>query len=262
MQAIIRYTILTALRDWLFLGILLLVLLTTGISLFLANTALSEQTAMAAAFITSSVRMITVMGLVVFVCFHVRRSFENKEVELILSKPISRINFVLAYFFGFALLALCMVLPISLLLFSLHKFHLLILNLHGLVLWAVSFYLETLIVVAFSFFSALLLSSAVSSVLFTLSFYFFARIFGFLLISINSVASLSRGNLLGRIAEQVLNAIGVVVPRLDMFSKSEWLIYGLRHSETGNFYLFIQSAFIYVPLILVMAMYDFSHKQF
>lgn len=262
MQAIIRYTILTALRDWLFLGILILVLLATGVSLFLANTALAEQTAMAAAFIISSVRMITMLGLVVFVCFHVRRSFENKEVELILSKPISRISFVMAYFFGFALLAFCMVLPITLLLLALHKFQLLELNLKGLALWSVSFYLETLIVVAFSFFSALLLSSAVTSVLFTLSFYFFARIFGFLLISINSVASLSRSSLLGRMAEQVLNAIGVMIPRLDMFSKSEWLIYGVQHAELGHFYLFTQSAFVYVPLILVMAMYDFSRKQF
>ncbi len=261
MHAIIRYTIITALRDWLFLGILLLILLATGLSLFLGNTALSEQTFMAAAFISSAARMITMLGLVIFVCFHVRRSFENKEVELILSKPISRVSFVVAYFFGFAVLALWMVLPIALLMLALHYAHLLQLNLTGLLLWTGSLYLETLIVVAFAFFSALLLSSAVTSVLFTLSFYFLARIFGFLLISINSTVSLARDNLMNKIAEQILNVLGVVIPRLDMFSKSEWLMYGIG-ADSSHIYLFIQSAFIYVPLLLVMAMYDFSRKQF
>jgi hypothetical protein len=261
MHAIIRYTIITALRDWLFLGILLLVLLGTTISLFLGSTALVEQQFMAAAFISSAVRMITILGLVVFVCFHVRRSFDNKEVELILSKPISRVAFVISYFSGFAWLAFCIVTPVSLLFWALHLIKYLDLQLGGLIWWSVSFYLETLIVLSFTFFGALLLRSAVSSVLFALSFYFLCRIYGFLLISINSVASMGRSTLLGRVSEDILSFLGIFIPRLDMFTKSEWLIYGFT-LEFNHIYLVVQSTAIYVMLFLAMAVFDFVRKQF
>ena len=43
MQPIIRYILLTASRDWLFLGLMILIVIAAGISMFLGSTALSEQ---------------------------------------------------------------------------------------------------------------------------------------------------------------------------------------------------------------------------
>lgn len=260
MRSIIRYTILTAIRDWLYIGILLLASCSVFLSIFLGGTALSEQGFMATAYIGGSCRMIVVIGLILFVCFHVRRSFENKEVELILTRPISRVKFVLGYFTGFALLAFTMVLPLGIIILLMQQIGMIWASPEGIFFWAASFYMECLIVMAFAFFAALMLTSAVSSVLATFAFYFLSRIFGFFLISIHNPASLMRDSKLGVIMEQVLNFIGIFVPRLDMFSKSDWLTYGVQDYQV--YLLFYSSALIYIPFLLFMALLDFVRKQF
>jgi hypothetical protein len=112
MNSIVRFTILTAIRDWLYIGIFLLAMLSICLSIFLGGTALSEEGYMSTAYIGGMCRMIIIVGLILFVCFHVRRSFDNKEIELILTRPISRVNFIVAYYAGFALLAATLILPI------------------------------------------------------------------------------------------------------------------------------------------------------
>lgn len=260
MKSIIRYTILTALRDWLFLGIFLLVLLAIGLSAFLGNTALVEQGMMSAAYIGGTARIIIIVGLTLFVCFHVRRSFENKEVELILTRPISRAKFIISYFVGFVVLTMMIITPIMVLLYVLSLIGFITINLKGLLLWGVSFYLEASVTVALAFFAALVLSSAVFSVLFCFAFYFLARIFGFLLISINNPHSVAKSSKIAAVMEQVLSFIGIAIPRFDMMSKSEWLIYGVENLNQIS--LFIGSALLYIPFILLMALFDFSKKQF
>ena len=98
MQPIIRYILLTASRDWLFLGLMILIVIAAGISMFLGSTALSEQSLMQVAYISGSARLILIIGMILFICFHIRRSFDNREIEFNLSRPISRSKFVLAYF--------------------------------------------------------------------------------------------------------------------------------------------------------------------
>lgn len=260
MSSIIRYTLLTAIRDWLFMGIFLLILISVVFSAFLGNTSLVEQKEMTAAYIAGTTRIITITGLILFVCFHVRRSFENKEVELILSRPISRSSFIIGYFLAFATLAFAIALPIISLLYALDCIGYITLNTKGLFIWGVSLYLETLIMISLSFFAALLMRSAVTSVMFCFGFYFLARIFGYFLISINNPASVMKSSTIGSFSEKLLDVMGVLFPRLDMLSKSEWLIYGIESQERIG--LFLSASVIYIPIILLMSIFDFSRKQF
>jgi ABC-type transport system involved in multi-copper enzyme maturation permease subunit len=260
MKSIIKYTLITASRDWLFLGLFLLIILSSSLSIFLGNTALAEQGMMSTAYIGGTTRIIAIVGLILFVCFHVRRSFENKEVELILSKPISRNQFVISYFSGFAVLSLFIILPIALIMFSLSVINLINLDYLGLLFWLLSFYLEALTMVALGFFASLILSSPVTSVLFCFAFYFMSRIFGFFLISVNNPASITKGSKVGSFMERILDILGIIIPRFDMFTKSEWLIYGIDSPKLVL--LFLASVLLYIPLLLTMALFDFSRKQF
>jgi ABC-type transport system involved in multi-copper enzyme maturation permease subunit len=260
MKSIIKYTILTATRDWLFLGLAMLLLLTFALSIFLGSTTLSEQEMTSIVYMGGISRIITIIGLVLFVCFHVRRSFENKEVELILSRPISRSNFVLSYFLGFAVLSLMVVCPIVVLFAIVGLLGYIPLTKAGLLLWGISFYFETITIVALAFFSALILSSAIASVLFCFGFYFLARIFGFFLISINNPMSTAKSSAISRVAEKVLDYIGIVIPRFDMLTKSEWLIYNIEAPMQA--FVLLSSVLLYIPFILAMALFDFSRKQF
>jgi len=266
--SIIRYTLLTAMRDWLYLGIMVLVICSIFLSVFLGSTAISEQGKMSIAYIGGSVRMITIIGLILFVCFHVRRSFENKEIELVLTRPISRVQFVLLYYTGFAVLALTLIIPIIAIMYlAVYNFQYvdfsqdeLKIATDGMVLWSISFFFETLIVIAFSFFAALILESAVFAVLSTFSFYFISRVMGFFLVSIANPASTMHSSALGYYAEKILYGIGMLLPRLDMFSRSEWLIYGL--SDVNQYLLFLGSSLVYISFIMTMALFDFVRKQF
>lgn len=269
MKSIIKYTLLTALRDWLFFGIFVIAIIFSMLSVFLGNTALTEQKYMSTIYIAGLNRMTITIGLILFICFHVRRAFDHKEIELTLSRPITRFEFILSYYFGFAVLSLILVLTVMSFLMGLALMNFIVITVYGWILWGISLYLEVLIITAFAFFIALFVRSAVFAVMLTLGFYFMARIFGFFLISINNIASITKTTKLGSISEKVLDVLGIVFPRLDMYSQSEWLIYGLGDLNiygNGNFAtsiaLLVVISGIYIALILSLALFDFIRKQF
>ena len=88
MLTTIRYLLLTALRDWLFLALPLGVIAIMGLSLFLGSTSLVEEREMALVLSAGLSRIYIMIGLILFICFHVRLSFENREIEMFLSKPM------------------------------------------------------------------------------------------------------------------------------------------------------------------------------
>ncbi|ETN98296.1 GTPase [Reticulomyxa filosa] len=103
--------------------------------------------------------------------------------------------------------------------------------------------------VALAFFSALILTSAVSSVLFCFAFYFLSRIYGYFLISINNPYSTTKGSKIAYIAEKTLEFIGIFFPRFDMFSKSEWLIYGVTDCFVICFWFYTHKIIPYLGIV-------------
>lgn len=248
-----RYILLTAIRDWLFIALFIAMLFALGISSFLGTTALSEQQQMVISYSAGATRIILLIGLIVFVCFHVRRAFENREVELILSRPISRYTFVFSYWLGFAVLSLMIIIPMVLAIQIFTKT-----NFYGMLYWSFSIIMEAFIVVAFSLFISLILRSAVGSVLASFAFYFICRMMGFFLVMI--------GNMYSNITElrwymsKALYFISIFIPRFDLYGQSKWLIYGA--AGDGNLWVFILQSLIFIPFLLLMAFSDFRRKQF
>ena len=163
MSTTIRYILLTALRDWLFLGLFIAIALAFAVASFLGDTALVEESQMATTYAAGSTRVILLIGLIVFVCFHVRNAFSNKEIDLMLSRPISRTAFVISYWIGFACIAFLLCAALALL-FIVQGVDAL-----GLSYWIASMAMESLFVVAFALFASLILRSAVASVLLALA---------------------------------------------------------------------------------------------
>src|SRR5271169_3288627 len=93
----IRYILITALRDWLFIGLLVSILFASFISATLGSTALVEENEMTIAVAAGSSRLILMIGLIVFVCFHIRNAFDTKEIDVILSRPNTRSNLIISY---------------------------------------------------------------------------------------------------------------------------------------------------------------------
>lgn len=249
----IRYILITALRDWLFIGLLAGIMLATGISATLGSTAFIEKQEMTLAFASGSSRLILIVGLIVFVCFHIRNAFDTKEIDVIMSRPISRSNLVIAYWLGFAFVAFLLTVPVVGLMGLIG-----VVNWQGFIGWGVSLLLETFLVVALALFSAFTLKSAVTSVIATMGFYVLSRMMAFFVVT--SQSGMVGGEFKYMILRYMLSAISTMVPRLDLFAKSEWLIYGFNSSQ--DWMVFVVQVAIFVPLLVIASIADFRRKQF
>lgn len=248
----IRYILLTALRDWLFIGLAVGILLAAAISATLGGTAFLEEREMTLTFASGSSRLILMIGLIVFVCFHIRHAFDTKEIDVILSRPISRASLVVAYWLGFALVSLLLVMPVAAVIGLIGPG-----DAGGYVGWCLSLALEGCLVVALALFSAFTLKSAVASVLACMGFYVLSRMMAFFVMTADSSVLHGQEYVLLKYA---LTAISVLVPRLDFFSKSEWLVYGFNTSQ--DWMVFAIQAAIFIPLLLLASIADFRRKQF
>lgn len=254
MLTTIRYVLLTALRDRLFFGLLIGVAFATYIAAVLGSTAMIEMKEMTLSLSAGSARMILMVGLIVFVCFHLRHAFDTKEMDVLLSRPLSRTSLVVSYWLGFAVVALLLVIPIGALLAWLG-----ILNKTGYALWMISLALESLLVVAVALFASFTLRSGVSSVLASLGLYVLMRMMGFFIAS-------SQSSLLNQVDKSniamkyVLKVISVVVPRLDLFGNTQWLLYGAETHPVLS--ILLPQTVIFIPLLLVATMLDFRRRQF
>ncbi len=254
MLTTIRYVILTALRDYLFLGLMLGVVLAAGLSAILGSTAMLEQVAMTLSFTTASTRVVLMLGLMIFVCFHIRHAFEQKEIDVLLSRPLSRFQIMLAYWLGFSLVAFLLVLASATVISFLP-----LLKPEGFLYWSLSLLLESWLVVALALFSAFTLRSAVVSVLGTLGLYTLGRMMGFFLIVVDTKLQLVNMWVTTTV-KSLLTGISLVFPRLDLFSQSEWMVYGVLRPE--EVHMVLTQSIIYIPLLLAAATVDFLRKDF
>lgn len=250
----IRYIFLTAIRDKLFAGLLLALILAALIASAMGNTALLEPEQMTLTLAAASLRSILVVGLIVFVCFHLRTAFQSREIDVLLSRPITRSNLVFSYWLGFALLALLLWLPaVGIVAWDAIDFK------QGFVMWSLSLLLELWLVVAIALFAGFTLKSAVSSVLASLGFYVLSRMIGFFVATAKSGVLFSDA-LINEGFRFAIRGVSIVIPRLDFFGKSEWLIYGIPKMD--DVWLFILQASIFIPLLIVAAIIDFKRKEF
>ena len=255
MLVTIRYTLLTAIRDLLYAGLLLAVLFAIALSVFIGGTALAEQQQMSVVYIAASTRIVFVIGMILFVCFHVRRMFDNREIDMILSMPISRSSFVLSYCLGFVLVAILAILPVFLFLSLFFS-----VDLAGALFWVLSVLMEVMLVIAFALASAFILGSATTSALACFGFYILSRIIGFFVASVAMPGSLYSDSKLSMFIITLLKGISTLLPRLDFYGKSSWLVYGI--GQTQDILLCVLQFLPYFGLLLAIAVFDIKRKDF
>lgn len=255
MRTVIRYVLITALRDRLFVGVLAAIILATAISATLAATSMIEVREMTLAFAAAASRLILILGLVVFVAFHIRHAFDNREVDVFLSRPISRSKLVLSYWVAFSVVAVVVTLLTILVVYVVGAP-----NPMGFAVWSGSLLLEALLMVAFTLFGGLILKSGVMVVLTSFGFYVLSRMMGFFLATMGG-RTLFESTMMNNYARYTIDALAVLVPRLDFFAKSRWLSYGIAQWPS-ELLLFVGQTAVFVPLLLTAAMIDFKRKQF
>lgn len=250
----IRYILLTAIRDRLFVGLLAGIGFAAFVSSVLGSTAMLEPEQMTLAFSAAASRVIVMIGIIVFIGFHIRNAFDTKEIDVLLSRPISRPTLVLSYALGFGVVATLLVLPVIGVIAYFGA-----LSQTGFLVYSASLLAEAWLVVAISLFAALTLRSGTASVLAALAMYTLSRMMGYFLATTISGVTF-KNELLQEGSVWAMKIVSSVIPRLDFFAKSEWLIYGPKSMQDAT--LFLYQAAIFIPLLLVASIIDFKRKQF
>lgn len=256
MKSILKYILLSATRDKLYLGLFIALVISFSLSIFLGSTALVEQKQMTAAYISGLSRGVLVIGTILFVCLTMTRAFENKEVEFIISKSISREQFIMSYLSGFFVAILMIFIPLIIAIIFITKA-----DKFGLLIWSLTLLSELMIMICFSLLSSLILKNSFSAIMSSIGFYILSRLMGMFVMAINLPKNFTSEIALSTESFYVaLKFLSAIFPRLDLFCQSDWLSYGIDDISNVNI-IFVQSL-IYISLMIFMAFHDFKKKQF
>ncbi len=250
----LRTLFLTARRDRLFAAMLAAFALVALSGGFVGDKSVVEGREATAAFAGFSGRMALVLGMALFVATHIRRTFESREILMILSRPVSRHGFVLSCWASFTLVATILLAVFGGLLFWVASP-----DPAGFALFMASLLLETMLMVAVALFFALGMESVVGAVFSSLGFYVMARMMGVFVAIANSEfrgVHLPMATTLDGLA----NAMSFVFPRLDQFGQTGWLV----HGRMPDPWLAMMAAqvLVYVALVLAATIFDFRRKRF
>ncbi len=253
MKPILKYILLSGIRDRLYIGLFITLTASFSLSIFLGSTALIEQQQMTAAYIAGSSRAILAIGMILFVCLSVNRAFENKEVEFIISKAISREQFILSYLLGFLVATFLIFLPLTAAILIVTKA-----NKFGLLIWSACLLSELLILISFALLASLILKNSFSAIIASFAFYIISRLMGVFVLAINLPQDFAQTK--NHLLATSLKILSAIFPRLDLFTQSSWLNYGI--DNFGNLKIILFQSLIYIPLMIFMAFHDFKKKQF
>ena len=250
MRAVIRQTWLCAMRDRLLAILMLALLAIVALSAFLADQSLIEQHETATAFIAFAARLLIGPALGLCTILLVRRAFESGDGLLQLSRPLSRPAYVLGIFLGLlSMVVLLTVAACSGVWLAGHPAPARILA------WGAGLLAESSVIIAFSLFAALGLSSVIGAFSLTLSFYLLARLSGVIGAIVGSDLH-ERTSLADTIITKTAHGIMLLLPRLDLFSDA-WLI-----QPTASFASFLLQVITYCALLLVAASFDLQRRRF
>lgn len=268
---LVKYILTAAMRDKLVMTLGMMIFIVAALAVFMGSASINEQDSFALVFGAGGLRFLGTTGIVLFCCFYIRRSFETKEVEFLLSRPVSRLNFLFSHAVAFSLLSLVTAIAIVIAVSFLGKP-----DMAGLMLWGASLAVEFALMSVTALFFAMVLSSAAGSALAVLGFYALARMMGTLL----GVISLAPTNWFFAVLNSIMKIISILIPRLDLLSQTSWLVYGVEGSgglafmkDGGDYsYMVIDqlglAAFIglqgmvFISLLLAASAYDFIRRQF
>jgi ABC-type transport system involved in multi-copper enzyme maturation permease subunit len=244
------YTLVEALRSglpWLAAACIAAVL---GLAGFLSQVAITEGTALQASVAGALLRACAVFLIAAHVVASVSREANDKGLELVLALPISRPAHYLGKLSGFAcagaLLATLFALPL-----------LAWARPVDLAAWWISLAVETTLVAAAALFFSSALAQTVAAIAATAGLYLLAR-------SISAIQAITSNPLAGdsplsRAARWSVDALAVLLPRLDSVTRADWLLYGAP--SAGDLARALLGLALYLVLLAAAGLFDFSRRN-
>lgn len=247
---IAHHTWLEALRNRLAWLVVLALLGGLGITALLQQTAITETRQLQAAVLAALFRFGAVFILVSFIITSIVRENNDKALELFLAMPIPRTSYLLGKLAGFGACAavLALVVSVPLYLFSPPL---------PVLAWTLSLACELAIMAALSLFCVITLTQILPALAAALAFYVLTR--SITALQLIADGPLSDASLSQQVINHALAAIAFLLPRMDQFTRTEWLLYSTA-TASELLALAAQSA-IYFGLLLAAALFDFHRRN-
>ncbi|MEM9470207.1 MAG: hypothetical protein AAF988_08595 [Pseudomonadota bacterium] len=248
---LVSYVLTAAYKDRIFLSFFILLVVIVSLSLFFGASAVTEQDQFAIVFTSGSLRLISIFILTLFIIFYFSRSFENRDVDFLFSKPITRWQFILSHFLAFSLLSLLMAftVTVAVVLLSPSDFG------FSLLVWGGSIFIELVVLSAMAIFFGIAFNNAVPGALATIGFYVLARLIG----DIIGILEIGAVNSVTLVLSKIMTVISFFIPRLDLIGQTSWLVYGLNDF---NFFPLLGQIVIFLGLVLSATYLDLKRRQF
>jgi ABC-type transport system involved in multi-copper enzyme maturation permease subunit len=217
---------------------------------FLSAVALTEGRELRLAVVAALLRACAVFLVAVHVSASVQREIDDKGLEQMLSLPLPRAAQYLGRLAGFAacgaVLALVFAAPLALWAAP-----------ERLAAWTLSLALECTLVAALALFFSMGLAQVVGAVSATLALYVLGRSMA----AIQAIASgpLGDQSLAGRLAARLLDALGLILPRLDAVTRTDWLLYGVPGGS--GYPLVLAGLAAYGVLAAAAGLFDFYRRS-
>lgn len=248
--AIARFTLLEAARSRLLWLVLSAVGLLMAASFFIRELAITDSQRLQLAFLATGLRAASALIAATFIISTLQREFNDKGPALLLALDLPRSHYVLGKLLGLGmaamLIAFACALPLALFAPS-----------AAWRLWAASLLLEAGMVAAVSVFCGISLRGTAAGLMLTLGFYVLAKSLATL--QLISHASLDAASLSHRYMTGLLDSLALLLPRLDQFAQTRWLVENL-HAAPALSALALQ-ALIFVALVASAAIFDMYRKN-
>lgn len=214
---IAKYSFLEALRNRLLLLAVIGLLCALGLSEFISELAITESAEFVTAILASILRIFCVFVIGLFVITSVVREFQDKGFDHLLALPYPRYVYYFGKFLGFSVLSVIVVLCVSIIL-------LLYVDFLPVLQWSLSLMFELFIIVALGLLFIFTFRQVTQAFSGVMAFYLLAR-------SMQTIQLISDSPVIqaGTFSQQfigaILDLIALLLPRLDLFARTEWLLY-------------------------------------
>lgn len=223
---------------------------TLVLAAFLSQVALTEARELQLAVVAALLRACAVFLVAVHVTASVIREINDKGLELMLSLPLARASHYLGRLAGHGAVAaaLAIVFALPLLAWA---------GAGAVGLWALSLALEGALVAAAALFFALTLAQPVPAIAATAGLYLLAR-------SMSAIQAIAAGPLVeasaaNQAARFFVDAVALLLPRLDAVTRSDWLLYG--PPDPGVFAPAMGTLLVYVALLAAAGLFDLYRRS-
>jgi len=248
--AIARFTALEAVRGriaWLLAGA---AFAGCALALLAGEIALTESQGFRAGLLGAWLRACAVLITGVFVIASMAREFDDKGVELVLATPVPRWAYCAGKLAGFASVPVVAALVCGLALAWCAP-HL------QIAIWTVSLCLELLIVAAASLLCVFTFRQVTWALVAVMSFYVLSRAMTALRLMAHESQAASTG-VSARFVREFVDGLAFVLPDLDRFTESSWLIHG--DGTVADLRFAAAQSTICLALLGAAALFDFYRK--